>query len=75
MRENGKVVNKIEDRGFCFIRPDVPIPALPPGKNLFLHFRNLEAEWENLQEGDRVSFLISKGQKGFEATAAKIENQ
>ena len=72
-REFGKVVNKIAERGYLFIRPETVFPTLR-GKNLFLHFSNLETDWLLVRECDRVSFEVEQRAKGIEAIKAKVEN-
>lgn len=39
------------------------------GKDLFVHYSSIETEgFKSLQEGDRVRFDLSQGQKGEQAT-------
>lgn len=60
---NGRVmpegtIRKLTDRGFGFI-------ALPGGKDIFFHSSNLGGvEYEDLHEGQKVSFVEGRGPKG-----------
>jgi CspA family cold shock protein len=50
-------------KGFGFITPDAG------GDDLFAHFSEIRANgFKTLQEGQRVSFEVTKGQKGLQAS-------
>jgi len=54
-------------KGFGFITPD------GGGDNLFVHFNDIQQEgFKILREGQRVSFVSSKGQKGMQATNVQV---
>lgn len=51
-------IKKVTDKGFGFI-------DIGGGKDLFFHMSNLEGvQFEQLQEGQRVSFTEGQGPKG-----------
>jgi CspA family cold shock protein len=55
----GSVVKIVDDRGFGFIKPD------EGEKELFFHARSLaEGVFDELKEGDKVTFEIEEGPKG-----------
>ncbi|AXK40395.1 cold-shock protein [Crenobacter cavernae] len=50
-------------KGFGFITPD------EGGDDLFAHFSEIRANgFKTLQEGQRVSFEVTQGQKGLQAS-------
>jgi len=54
------------DRGFGFITPD------DEGKDVFVHSSGIEGEGrQDLDEGQRVEFELTQGQKGTQATNVK----
>lgn len=54
----GKIA-RVTDRGFGFITPD------EGGEDVFFHAKDLvEVEFNDLKEGDTVTFDIEEGQKG-----------
>jgi len=58
-------IKKLTDRGFGFI-------ALPGGKDIFFHSSNLEGvQYEDLHEGQKVSFVEGRGPKGPRAEQVK----
>jgi len=64
-------------RGYGFLSPDVRanIPALPEGKDLFVHFSQIEdqAQRKNLFEGQRVEFQVVRDDKrGVQAGAVVV---
>ncbi len=57
----GKIA-RVTDRGFGFITPD------EGDKDLFFHAESLvECEFDELREGDAVSFETKEGEKGLAA--------
>jgi CspA family cold shock protein len=51
-----------EDKGYGFILPD------DGGKDLFVHFSGIEgAGFKSLEEGAKVSYEATQGQKGMQA--------
>ncbi len=59
------VIKRITDKGFGFI-------AIGGGKDLFFHRSSVEgARFEDLQEGQRVSFTEGQGPKGPRAENVK----
>jgi len=58
-------IKKLTDKGFGFI-------ALPGGKDIFFHSSNLEGvQYEDLYEGQKVSFVEGRGPKGPRAEQVK----
>lgn len=56
------------EKGYGFIAPD------GGGKDLFVHHSEIQMKgYKTLEEGDRVSFEIVKGQKGPQAEKVVIE--
>jgi len=59
-------IKKLTDKGFGFI-------DIGGGKDLFFHMSNLEgSRFDDLQEGQRVSFNEGRGPKGPRAENVKI---
>ncbi len=58
----GTIVKLMTDRGFGFIKPDEGEEA----KDLFFHARSVEGDavYDDLREGDKVTFEIEEGPKG-----------
>ena len=55
-----------DQKGYGFIVPD------DGGKDLFVHFSNMEGEgFKTLQEGQKVEFEPAEGKKGPEATKVR----
>ena len=60
--EEGKIT-RITDRGFGFISRD------GEEKDLFFHSNELQnVQFNELQEGDQVTFEVTEGPKGLSAT-------
>jgi len=51
-----------QDKGYGFITPD------DENEDLFVHFTGIAGEgFRSLEEGDRVSFEVTRGKKGLQA--------
>ena len=62
-RAHGVVKWFNDSKGFGFITPD------KGGDDLFAHFSEIRADgFKTLQENQRVSFEVTKGQKGLQAS-------
>ncbi len=62
----GKIA-RVTDRGFGFITPD------EGDKDLFFHAKDLiEVEFDEVKEGDAVTFDVEEGPKGPSATNVAI---
>ena len=60
-RETGTVKWFNDAKGFGFISRE-------NGEDVFVHFRAIQSTgFKSLQEGQKVSFVIAKGQKGLQA--------
>ena len=58
-------IKRLTDRGFGFI-------DLGDGKDMFFHMSNVEgAQFDDLNEGQKVSFTVGEGPKGPRATFAR----
>ena len=61
----GKIKKMVRDRGFGFIRGD-------DGKEVFFHRSGLNAaEYDNLNEGDNVEYVVQEGARGARAENVK----
>lgn len=61
--EEGKITRLITDRGFGFIARE------GKDKDLFFHSKELQGvEFNDLREGDQVTFEVVEGPKGLNAT-------
>ena len=64
-REMGTVKWFNDAKGFGFISRE-------NGEDVFVHFRSIQAQgFKSLQEGQRVSFTVTRGQKGLQADAVQ----
>ncbi|HEY5972834.1 MAG TPA: cold-shock protein [Pseudoxanthomonas sp.] len=60
-RETGTVKWFNDAKGFGFISRE-------NGEDVFVHFRAIQSTgFKSLQEGQKVSFVVAKGQKGLQA--------
>jgi CspA family cold shock protein len=60
-RQIGTVKWFNDAKGFGFISPE-------SGDDVFVHFRSIQGNgFKTLKEGQKVSFLLVKGQKGMQA--------
>ncbi|MEU1307772.1 cold-shock protein [Streptomyces cinnamoneus] len=67
-RQSGIVKWFNGEKGYGFITPD------GGGDDLFVHFRAIEGEgFKSLTEGQRVSFVAERGQKGMQAAQVRPE--
>jgi CspA family cold shock protein len=66
-RQTGTVKWFNAEKGFGFITPE-------QGPDVFVHFRQIESTgYKSLDEGQRVSFLVTAGAKGPQAEAVRAE--
>lgn len=64
--ENGTIA-RLTDKGFGFIAQE------GREKDIFFHASELQGvEYNNLKEGDKVTFEINEGPKGLNATNVKL---
>ncbi|MCV2220976.1 cold-shock protein [Pseudomonas sp. CFBP13508] len=67
-RTSGTVKWFNDDKGFGFITP------ADGGADLFVHFKAIESDgFKSLKEGQSVSFVAEKGQKGLQAAQVRVE--
>ncbi|MDV7211914.1 cold-shock DNA-binding protein family [Azotobacter beijerinckii] len=65
-RQTGTVKWFNDEKGFGFITPE-------SGPDLFVHYRSIQsAGFKSLQEGQQVSFVAVKGQKGMQADEVQV---
>lgn len=66
VRQTGTVKWFNDEKGFGFITPE-------SGSDLFVHFRSIQGNgFKSLKEGQQVSFVAVKGQKGMQADEVQI---
>ncbi|GIX35088.1 MAG: major cold shock protein CspA [Lysobacteraceae bacterium] len=65
-RQSGTVKWFNDAKGFGFITPE-------SGDDLFVHFRSIQGTgFKSLQEGQRVTFVATKGLKGMQADQVQL---
>ena len=65
-KQTGTVKWFNDAKGFGFI-------TLESGPDLFVHFRSIQGSgFKSLQEGQRVSFIVTQGQKGMQADQVTV---
>ena len=65
-RETGTVKWFNSGKGFGFITRD-------NGEDVFVHYSSIESEgFRNLDEGQKVEFTVTDGEKGPQATEVKV---
>ena len=66
-RQNGTVKWFNDAKGFGFI-------AQENGPDLFVHFRSIQGNgFKSLKENQKVSFVVTQGQKGLQAEEVQAE--
>src|SRR5690606_31237727 len=65
-RQTGTVKWFNDEKGFGFITPQ-------SGDDLFVHFRAIQSDgFKSLKEGQQVSFVATRGQKGMQAEEVQV---
>ncbi len=63
MAQEGTVKWFSQEKGYGFITPD------DGGEDLFVHYTAIEGTgFRGLEEGDKVSYEVTEGRKGLQAT-------
>ncbi len=63
MAQEGTVKWFSQDKGYGFIKPD------DGGEDVFVHHTGIAGEgFKTLDEGDKVSYEVTEGRKGLQAT-------
>jgi CspA family cold shock protein len=66
-RQTGTVKWFNDEKGFGFITPD------SGGDDLFVHFKAVQSDgFKSLKEGQAVSFVAARGQKGMQAEEVQV---
>jgi CspA family cold shock protein len=66
-QETGTVKWFNDSKGFGFISRD------QGGDDLFVHFREIQSQgFKSLAEGQKVSFNVTQGQKGLQASQVNV---
>jgi len=62
----GSIARMIKDKGFGFITPD------DGGKDVFFHAQSCDGQYDNMNEGDKVTFDVEQGPKGPAAANIRV---
>jgi CspA family cold shock protein len=66
-RQTGTVKWFNDEKGFGFIAPE------GGGDDLFVHFKAIQSDgFKSLKEGQQVSFIATRGQKGMQAEEVQV---
>ena len=67
-RTSGTVKWFNDEKGYGFITPD------DKSNDLFVHFKAIQSDgFKSLKEGQKVTFVAAKGQKGMQAEEVQVE--